>query len=166
MNEIVKNLNQVWLKLARWFWGFFKIDFTLTLLHLSPLREGLSSFEQTYPPPLDNLCHILFKFAHRFWRRRCKNVTDERKRSIRKAQLSFRLRWVQKSKCTNDRQCVLSGWGRCSLLAPWFLSCCFYPLVCSLFLGYWSIDETLENLPQIQATSPARQVLQLLMLSG
>jgi hypothetical protein len=88
------NLYQVWLNLARWFWRFLKIF----SVFLSPLGEGLSlSFEQTWINlTKDDFCQVGLKLVQCFWRRsrKCKSLqTDAGQRAIRKAHLSFQLRW-------------------------------------------------------------------------
>jgi hypothetical protein len=55
-----------------------------------------------YPPPPDDLCQIWQKLAHWFWRRsrKCKSLRTDRwtdRWTIRKAHLSFQLRWAKNS---------------------------------------------------------------------
>jgi hypothetical protein len=106
------NLYQVWLKLARCFWRrrFLKI-FSLFLLfrYYLPLEKGypllLNKLES--PSPKDYLCQVWIKLVQWFWRRsrKCKSLqmdrrtdgqTDDGQRAIRKAHLSFQLRWAKK----------------------------------------------------------------------
>jgi hypothetical protein len=50
------------------------------------------------PPPKDNLCQVWSKLALWFWRRsqKCKSLQmDDGQRAIRKAHLSFQLRWAK-----------------------------------------------------------------------
>ena len=112
------DLYQVWLKLACWFWRrrFLKIfsEFSLFCYYLpfemdNPLH--LNNLES--PPPNDDLCQVWLKLAKWFWRRsrKCKSLqtdgqtdgqthgrTDDGQRAIRKAHLSFQLRWAKNVK--------------------------------------------------------------------
>jgi hypothetical protein len=54
------------------------------------------------PPPKDGLCQLWLKLVQWFWRsRKCKSLQTDRqtdgRRAIRKAHLSFQLRWAKKS---------------------------------------------------------------------
>jgi hypothetical protein len=114
------NLYQVWLNLARWFWRrrFLKI-FSVFLLfcYYLPLEKGyplpLNKLES--PSPKDDLYQVWLKLVPWFWRRsrKCKSLqtdrrtdrrtdrqTDAGQQVIRKAHLSFQLRWA-KNKQTN-----------------------------------------------------------------
>jgi hypothetical protein len=99
------NVYQVWLNLAYWFWRFFKI-FNVFLLfrYYLPLEKGyplhLNKLES--PSPKDDLCEVWLKLVQWFWRRsrKCKSLqtdrqTDAGQRAIRKAHLSFQLRWAK-----------------------------------------------------------------------
>ena len=115
-------LCQVWLKLAQWFWtrrflNFINV-FSLFRNYL-PLEKGgtlhLNKLES--PSPKDALCQVWLKLARWFWRRRwkCEKFTDRRmdgrtyrqtdgrrttddgRQVIRKAHLSFQLRWAKKN---------------------------------------------------------------------
>jgi hypothetical protein len=97
------NLYQVWLKLACWFWRrwFLKI-FNVFLLfrYYLPLERGypLTVNKLESPSPKD-LCQVWLKLVQWFWRRiwKCKSLqTDARQQAIRKAHLSFQLRWAKK----------------------------------------------------------------------
>jgi hypothetical protein len=83
----------------------FHCIFTLPLS--SPLGEGISpSFEQTWiPSPKDDLCQFWLKLVQWFWRRsqKCKSLQTDRQmdtgqQAIRKAHLSFQLRWAKEIK--------------------------------------------------------------------
>jgi hypothetical protein len=101
------DLYQLWLKLVCWFWRrrFLKI-FIVFLLFCDylPLERGnplhLKNLES--PPPKDDLCQVWLKLAQWLWTRsrKCKSLqTDGQKdagqRAIRKAHLSFQLRWAK-----------------------------------------------------------------------
>jgi hypothetical protein len=82
--------------------------FTLSLF--SPLGEELSpSLERIWiPSPKNDLCQVWLKLAQWFWRRspKCKSLqtdrqTDTGQRAIRKAHLSFQLRWAKKKQPQN-----------------------------------------------------------------
>ena len=111
-------LCQVWIKLAlcflrRGFFNFLNV-FSLFLNYLLLEKGGtlhLNKFES--PSHKDALCQVWLKLAQWFWRRRwkCEKFTDRRtdgqtdrqtdgRRTtvIRKAHLSFQLRWAKKSK--------------------------------------------------------------------
>ena len=131
------DLYQVWLKLACWFWRrrFFK-NFSVFLLfcYYLPLGKGvllhLNNFES--PPPKDDLCQVWLKLDQWFWRRsrKCKSLqTDGRKddgqRAIRKAHLSFQLRWAKNSMKTDwhinhitARRQTISFWNQCQSIVP------------------------------------------------
>jgi hypothetical protein len=114
------NLYQVWLNMACWFWRrrFLKI-FSVFLLfrYYLPLEKGyplrLNKLES--PPPKDDLCQVYLKLVMWFWRRsrKCKSLqtdgqtdgqTDAGQRAIRKAHLSFQLRWAKnKNKQTKGK---------------------------------------------------------------
>jgi hypothetical protein len=103
------SLYHVWLNLACWFWRRFLKIFILFLLfrYYLPLEKGypliLNKLES--PSPKDDLCQVWLKLVQRFWRRsrKCKSLqtdrrqdrqTDVGQRVIRKAHLSFQLRWA------------------------------------------------------------------------
>jgi hypothetical protein len=100
------NLYQAWLNLACWVWGRFLKIFSVFLLFRDylPLEKGypfhLNKLES--PLPNDNLCQDLSKLTQWFWRRsrKCKSLqtyrqTDAGQQAIRKAHLSFQLRWTK-----------------------------------------------------------------------
>ena len=110
-------LCQVWLKLAQWFWRrrFFKLNFVNVFSlfrNYLPLENGgaLHLNKLEFPSPKDVLCQVWLKLAQWFWRRRwkCEKFTDRRtdgrtdrqtddgRQVIRKAHLSFQLRWAKK----------------------------------------------------------------------
>ena len=95
-------LCKVWLKLAQWFWrrrffNFFNV-FSLFCNYL-PLEKGMALHLNKLESPLskDALCHVWLKLAQWFWRRRWKcekftdRQTDNRRKVIRKAHLSFQM---------------------------------------------------------------------------
>ena len=107
-------LCQVWLKLAQWFWRrrFFNFVNVFSLFrNYLPLEKGgalhLNKLES--PSPKDALCQVWLKLAQWFWRRRWKcekftdgqtdgrtdRQTDDGRQVIRKAHLSFQLRWAK-----------------------------------------------------------------------
>jgi hypothetical protein len=64
-------------------------------------------YNSEFSLPKDDLCQLWLNLAQRFWRRswKCKSLTDRRQwhgrtddgqRAIRKAHLSFQLRWANK----------------------------------------------------------------------
>ena len=77
---------------------------TFTISQLSPLWEGCGpSFEQTWIPFTQG--YFVPKLAQWFWRRRrkCVKFTDrrtDRRQVIRKAHLSFQLRWAKNTGVT------------------------------------------------------------------
>jgi hypothetical protein len=105
--------------LACWFWRrrFLKIfsNFLLFRYYL-PLGKGvvLHLYNSESSLPKDDLCQLWLKLVQRFWRRswKCKSLTDRRQtpdvrrqtdgqtddgqKVIRKAHLSFQLRWAKK----------------------------------------------------------------------
>jgi hypothetical protein len=101
------NLYQVLLNLARWFWRrrFLNIfSVILVFRYYLPLEMGylfcLNKLES--PLPKNDLCQFWLKLVQWFWRRsrKCKSLqtdrqTDARQRAIRKAHLSFQLRWAK-----------------------------------------------------------------------
>ena len=99
-------LCQVWLKLAQWFWrrrflNFVNV-FSLFRNYL-PLEKDRSLYlnKLEFPSPKDALSQVWLKLVQWFWRRRlkCENFTDRRtdeRQAIRKAYLSFQLRWAKK----------------------------------------------------------------------
>ena len=108
-------LCQDWLKLAQCFWrrGFFNFINVFSLFHIYlPLGKAGVLHLKTLksPSPLDALCQVWLKLAQWFWRGKWKyekftdrltdrptdRQTDDRRQVIRKAQLSFQLRWVNK----------------------------------------------------------------------
>ena len=94
--------------------GFFlEEDFkscqcNLAILQLSPLGKGRALYlnKLESPSPRDTLWQVWLKLAQWFWRRRwkCEKFTDRRtdgqtddgRQVIRKAHLSFQLRWAKK----------------------------------------------------------------------
>jgi hypothetical protein len=105
------DLHQILLKLAFWFWRrrFLKV-FGKFLLFRYYLPLGKASVLHLYNSesslPKDDLCQLWLKLAQRFWRIswKCKSLTDRRqmdgrtddgKKAIRKARLSFQLRWAK-----------------------------------------------------------------------
>jgi hypothetical protein len=110
------NVYQVWLNLASWFWRrrFLKIfNIFLLFCYYLPLEKGyplpLNKLES--PSPKDDLCQVWLKLVQWFWRRsrKCKSLqtdrqmdrqmdrqTDAGQWAIRKAHLSFQLRWAKK----------------------------------------------------------------------
>jgi hypothetical protein len=81
---------------------FFKFNEVLLLL-LSSLRKWpvLHLNNSEFPLAKDNLCQFSLEFAQRFCRRsrKCKTLnrqTDDGQQAIRKAHLSFQLRWANK----------------------------------------------------------------------
>jgi hypothetical protein len=110
------NLHEAWLNLACWFWRrrFLKI-FSVYLLfcYYLPLKRdnplNLNKLESL--PPKDDLYQVWLKLVQWFWRRsrKCKSLqtdrridgqTDDGQPAIRKAHLSFQLRWAKKKKQT------------------------------------------------------------------
>ena len=102
-------LCQDWLKLAQWLWrrGFFNFVNVFSLFHnYLPLEKSralhLNKLES--PSPEDALCQVWLKLAQWFWRRRWKcekfidTRTDDGQQPIRKAYLSFQLRWAKHSR--------------------------------------------------------------------
>jgi hypothetical protein len=65
-------------------------------------RVVLHLYNSESPLPKDNMCQLWLKLAQRLWRRcrKCKSLRDRRtkdgQRAIRKAHLSFQLRWAKK----------------------------------------------------------------------
>jgi hypothetical protein len=112
------NLYQVWLNLVCWFWRRFLKNFSVFLLFRDylPLEKGypfrLNNFE--CPLPKDDLRQVWLKLVQRFWRRsrKCKSLQTDRQTDaghwvIRKAHLSFQLRWAKNVKIysrTDDGQ--------------------------------------------------------------
>jgi hypothetical protein len=101
------NLYQVWLNLARWLWRRFfcccNFQCMFTLLLLSPLGKRHSlSLEQTWIPfPKRMICAKSGKNWPGGSGEEVENVklyrrTDDWQQAIRKAQLSFQLKWVKK----------------------------------------------------------------------
>ena len=109
-------LYQDWLKLAQWFWrrrffNFFNVF--LCFRNYLPLEKcgvlHLNKLES--PSPRDTLCQVWLKLAQWFWRRRWKcekftdrqtdGPTDDGRQVIRKAHLSFQLRWAKKKYSIN-----------------------------------------------------------------
>ena len=92
--------------MAQWFWRrrFF---YSVNVFYYLPLEKGgalqLNKLES--PLPKDALCQVWLKLAQWFWRRRwkCEKFTDRRtdgqtdagRQVIRKAHLSFQLRWAK-----------------------------------------------------------------------
>ena len=116
-------LCQVWLKLAQWFSRrrFFNFVNVFSLFrNYLPLEKGgaLHLNKQESPSPKDALCQVWLKLDQWFWRRRwkCEKFTDGRtdgrtdrrtddgRKVIRKAHLSFQLRWAK-----NTRHVYLLG---------------------------------------------------------
>ena len=108
-------LCQVWLKLAKWFWRrrFLNVVNVFSLFcNYLPLKKGgaLHRNKLESPPPMNALCQVWLKLAKWFWRRRWKSEkltdrrtdgrtdrqTDDGRKVIRKAHLSFQLRWAKK----------------------------------------------------------------------
>ena len=101
-------LCQVWLKLAQLFWRrrFFKFVnlFSLFLNYLLLEKDGalhLNKLES--PSPKDALCQIWFKLAHSSWEEvvnrkslQTDRQTDDGRKAIRKAHLSFQIWWAKK----------------------------------------------------------------------
>jgi hypothetical protein len=83
--------------------NFFQCIFILSLLcHLE--GGGCLSYVQFWIPFASGLfCQLWLKLAQRFWRRsrKCKSLTDKQTNdgqwAIRKAQLTFQLRWTKKN---------------------------------------------------------------------
>ena len=101
-------LCQVWFKLAQWFWRRRFLNNFNIILHFRyylPLEKGMALHMNKLESPLpkDALCQVLFKFVQWFWRRswKCEKFTDgqtdDRQQAIRKAHLSFQLRWPNKN---------------------------------------------------------------------
>jgi hypothetical protein len=76
----------------------------LLLCYYSPLGKDvpLHLYNLELYTPKDDLCQVRLKLAQWFWRRRrkCKSLqtdrqTDDRQRLIRKAHLTFQLRWAK-----------------------------------------------------------------------
>ena len=95
-------LCQVWLKLALWFLRrrFLKLVNVFSLFpYYLPLEMGvafhLNKLES--PLPKDALCQVSEKFTDRRTDRRTERQTDNGRQAIRKAHLSFQLRWANKS---------------------------------------------------------------------
>ena len=105
---------QVRLKLAQkfWRWRFLKFVNVFSLFrNYLPLKKGvalhLNKLES--PSPRDTLCHVWLKLAQWFWRKRWKcemfidglmdGRTDDGRQLIRKAHLSFQLRWAKNLDC-------------------------------------------------------------------
>ena len=102
-------LCQVWLKLAQWFWrrGFFNFVNVFSLFrNYLPLEKGgvlhLNKLES--PSPKDALGQVWLKFAQKkmkMWKvyrrtdRKTDRQTDDGRQLIRKAHLSFQLRWAK-----------------------------------------------------------------------
>jgi hypothetical protein len=98
------NLYQVWLNLACWFWRRVLKIFSVFLhfCYYLPLEKGyplrLNKLES--PLPKDDLRQLWLKLVQWFWRRsrKCKftdRQMDARQQAIRKAHLSFHLRWAK-----------------------------------------------------------------------
>ena len=102
---------QVWLKLAQWFCRrrFLKVvNLFLFIPNYLPFGKGvalhLNKLESLSTK--DTLCPVWLKLAQWFWRRRWKcekftdrqmdGRTDDGRQVIRKAHLSFQLRWAKK----------------------------------------------------------------------
>ena len=101
-----------------WLSGFGEEDFLILSMYFSlfpnylPLEKGwaLHLNKLKSPSPTDALCQVWLKLAQWFWRRRwkCEKFTDGRtdrrtdrqtddgRQVIRKAHLSFQLRWAKK----------------------------------------------------------------------
>jgi hypothetical protein len=70
-----KDLCQVWLKFAQWFWRSRFINDTTPFLHFCdylPFEEGLDLYlnKLDFSSPKDNLYHVWLNLACWFWRRR------------------------------------------------------------------------------------------------
>ena len=100
-----------WLKLAYWFWRrrFFNfVNVISRFRNYLPFEKGMALHLNKLESPLhkDALCQVWLKLDQWFWRRRwkCEKFTDRRtdrqtddgRKVIRKALLSFQLRWVNK----------------------------------------------------------------------
>jgi hypothetical protein len=107
-------LYQVWLNFACLLWRrrFLNI-FSVFLLfcYYLPFEKGylLCLNKLEFPSPKNDMCQVLLKLAQWFWRRsrKCKSLqtdgqtdgqTDAEQRAIRKAHLSFQLRWAKTPK--------------------------------------------------------------------
>ena len=88
------------------------INLFLLFLNYLPLEKGGALYlnKLEFPSPKDTLCQVWLKLAQWFWRRRWKcekftdrqtdgqtdGQTDDGRQVIRKAHLSFQLRWANK----------------------------------------------------------------------
>ena len=105
-------LCQVWLKLAQWFLRFWRrflkfVNVFSLIPYYLPLEKGvvlhLKKFES--PSPKEALCQIWLQLDQWFLRRKwkCEKFTDrrtDRQQAIRKAHLSFQLRWAKNCRWT------------------------------------------------------------------
>ena len=127
-------LCQVWLKLAKWFWRrrFFKaVNLFLLFPNYLPFGKGvalhLNNLES--PSPRDTLCQVWLKLGQWFWRRgrKCEKFyrqtdrwmegqTDDGWQVIRKAHLSFQLRWAKNA---NTMGLKMSTTPSITMQTPW-----------------------------------------------
>ena len=85
---------------------FKSCQFILLIPDYLPFGKGVALYlnKLEFPSPKDTLCQVWLKLAQWFWRRRwkCEKFTDRRtdrqtdgRQVIRKAHLSFQLRWAK-----------------------------------------------------------------------
>ena len=103
LKMICTNFGWNWPVISEEDFKFFLENFYFFCYYL-PLGKGivLHLYNSESPLPKDDLCQLWLKLAQRFWRRswKCKSLTDRQtddgQRAIRKAHLSFQLRWDKK----------------------------------------------------------------------